>query len=122
MTESSSAWDPVLAAAVRALSSRKAERLSVLDLRDKSSFTDFFVICSGTSDRQVKSLAEETALKVKEETGRRAVIEGLAQGEWVLLDYGDFLVHVFSEQAREFYRLESLWGDAPRLDPAGASL
>ncbi len=122
MSETSSAWDPVLAAAVRALSSRKAERLSVLDLRDKSSFTDFFVICSGTSDRQVKSLAEETALKVKEETGRRAVVEGLAQGEWVLLDYGDFLVHVFSEHAREFYRLESLWGDAPRLDPAGASL
>ncbi len=108
--------DPTLAAAVRALAARKAERLTVLDLRDMSSFTDFFVICHGTSDRQVKSLAEETIDKVREETRRKPVSEGLHAGEWVLLDYGDFLVHVFNEHAREFYRLESLWGDAPRID------
>lgn len=109
--------DPVLGATVRALLARKAERLTVLDLRDKSSFTDYFVICHGTSDRQVRSLGEEIVEKVREETGRKPKIEGLATAEWVLLDYGDFLVHLFSEQARDFYRLESLWGDAPRVDP-----
>ena len=117
MTELSAEWDPVLASAVRVLAARKAERLIVLDLRGKSTFTDFFVICHGSSERQVKSLAEELVDRVREEAGRKPVIEGLSRGEWVLLDYGDFLVHVFSESARAFYRLESLWGDAPHLDP-----
>ncbi len=109
--------DPTLAAVVRTLSARKAERLVVLDLRDKSSFTDYFVICHGTSDRQVKSLAEDVIENVRAETGRKPIVEGLAEAEWVLLDFGDFLVHLFNEDARGFYRLESLWGDAPRLDP-----
>ena len=117
MTVPPETWDPTLASAVRALSARKVERLVVLDLRDKATFTDYFVICQGTSDRQVKAVAEDVLVKVKEETGRRAVAEGLGQGEWVLLDYGDSLVHIFSEAAREFYRLDSLWGDAPHLDP-----
>jgi ribosome-associated protein len=120
MTTSPETWDPTLASAVRALSARKVEQLVVLDLRDKSSFTDYFVICHGTSDRQVKAVAEDVLARVKEETGRRAVSEGLSQGEWVLLDYGDFLVHIFGEAARDFYRLDSLWGDAPHLDPKTA--
>ncbi len=108
---------PSLVAAVQALAERKAERLVVLDLRDKVSFTDAFVICHGTSDRQVRSLAEGVMDAVRGQTRRKPIAEGLNAGEWVLLDYGDFLVHLFSEQAREFYRLESLWGDARRVDP-----
>lgn len=110
--------EPALAAAVRTLANRKAERLAVLDLRDKTSFTEFFVICNGTSDRQLRSLVEDVVAAVKEAVGRKPVVEGMTGSEWLLLDYGDFLVHLFSEHARDFYRLESLWGDAPRLDPA----
>ncbi len=107
----------MLASAVKALSSRKAERLVVLDLRGKATFTDYFVICHGTSDRQVKSLAEDVEESVRVETGRKPVVEGLPHAEWVLMDYGDFIVHVFGEEAREFYRLEGLWGDCPEVDP-----
>lgn len=111
-------YDATLTAVVTTLAARKAERLVIVDLRDKASFTDFFVICHGTSDRQVRSLADEVIDTVKQQTGRRPVAEGLGAAEWILLDYGDFLVHLFNEPAREFYRLESLWADAPRVDPA----
>lgn len=108
--------DPTLSAVVRALAARKAERLVVLDLRDKVVFTEYFVICHGTSDRQVRSLAEDVVATVRDEIGRKPRIEGLGTSEWVCLDYGDVLVHVFSAEARDFYRLESLWGDAVRID------
>jgi len=117
MTEHQTPEDRTLAAAVRTLAARKAGRLIVLDLRDKVSFTDFFVICHGDSDRQVRTLAEDVIAKVKQETSRRPAVEGLAVAEWVLLDYGDFLVHIFSAAAREYYRLENLWGDAAHVDP-----
>jgi ribosome-associated protein len=117
MTEPVVEPDLTLATAVGALAERRAERLIVLDLREKSSFTDFFVICHGSSERQVKSLTEEVVEKVRQATGRRPIIEGFTVADWVLLDYGDFLVHVFSAAARDFYRLESLWGDADRIDP-----
>lgn len=116
MSDPLRALEPALAVALRTLAARKAERLVALDLRALSSFTDFFVICHGHSERQVKSLADDVLATVKEQTGRRAAVEGLTAADWVLLDYGDFLVHVFSAAAREFYRLESLWGDAELLD------
>jgi ribosome-associated protein len=102
--------------AVEAALARKAEDLCVLDLREISSFTDFFVVTHGTSSRQNAALAEavEVALKA---TGLRALsIEGRESAEWILLDYGSFVFHVFSRAARDHYALENLWGDAPRLD------
>ncbi len=107
-----------LAAAVGALSERKAGRLVVIDLRGRVPFADFFVICHGTSERQVRSLAEAVQGEVRDRTGLRPRLEGEPGAEWVLLDYGDVLVHVFSEAGREYYRLDRLWGDAPHLDPA----
>jgi len=110
--------EKLLGAAVRALLSRKAERPVVLDLRGHEAFTEYFVICHGTSDRQVKSLADAVEDQVREETGRKPSSEGYARGEWILLDYGELVVHLFLEDAREFYRLEGLWGDCPQLDVA----
>jgi ribosome-associated protein len=94
---------------------KKAENVKVLDLSRISSFTDHFVIASGMSDRQVKTIAEsvETALRAR---GLRPLSsEGLADGRWVLLDYGDVVIHVFLDALREYYDLETLWTDAPRV-------
>jgi len=110
--------EKILRAAVRALTSRKAEHPVVLDLRAHDAFTEYFVISHGTSERQVKSLADEVTEQVREEAGRKPSVEGYARGEWVLLDYGEVVVHLFLEDAREFYRLESLWGDCPQVDVA----
>lgn len=107
--------NPVLIAAVRALCGRKAEHLVVLDLRPLATFADFFVVCHGTSDRQVKSLADDVEEKVRQETRAKPATEGYSNAEWVLLDYHDVIVHIFQEHSREFYRLESLWGDCPLL-------
>ncbi|MDQ7008600.1 MAG: nicotinate (nicotinamide) nucleotide adenylyltransferase [Acidobacteriota bacterium] len=98
------------------LAARKAENILTLDLRGRCSFADHFVICHGSSDRQVKSLAEEVQHEVRKQLGRKARAEGFQRAEWILLDFGDVIVHVFSESARDFFRLESLWQDAPRLD------
>jgi ribosome-associated protein len=89
----------------------------VLDLRGLSDVTDFFIICHGSSDRQVLAIAEGIEEGLVRNLKRRATnIEGRRRAEWVLLDYFDFVVHVFVEEKREFYRLESLWGDAPQLE------
>jgi len=93
---------------------RKADDVAALDLRGISSATDFFVIATGTSDVQVKAIAEHVIDELKKEDARPLHVEGLEGGRWVLLDYIDFVVHVFHPQAREFYQLEVLWGDAPR--------
>lgn len=95
---------------------RKAQDLVVLDLRGISSATDYFVICSGTSDIQVRSIAEHVSERLKKEGARADHIEGLDRARWVLLDYIDFVVHVLHPSARDFYQLENLWGDAPRRD------
>ena len=104
---------------------RKAHDVTVLDLRGISSATDYFVISSGTSDVQVKAIAEHVVEDLKEQGIRAQHVEGLRGARWVLLDYVDFVVHVFHPQARDFYQLENLWGDAPRwdapADPAEAS-
>ena len=92
----------------------KAREVVVLDLRGISSATDYFLIASGRSDVQVRAIAEHVVEELKKEEVRPAHVEGLQGGRWVLVDYIDFVVHVFHPHARDFYQLESLWGDAPR--------
>lgn len=92
----------------------KARDVVGLDLRGISSATDFFLLASGRSDVQVRAIAEHVVEELKKEGVRAEHVEGLQGGRWVLVDYIDFVVHVFHPQARDFYQLESLWGDAPR--------
>ena len=96
----------------------KGDDVIVLDLRGISSATDHFLLASGRSDTQVKAIADHITDELKKEGVRPAHVEGKQTGRWVLLDYIDFVVHVFHPQAREFYQLENLWGDAPRWAPA----
>ena len=85
--------------------------------RELLGITDHFVITSGSNPRQVRTIAEEVELRVREQGGGSPrYVEGLADARWVLLDYGDFIVHVFLEEARQFYNLERLWSDAPRVE------
>jgi ribosome-associated protein len=98
--------------AVRAAESKKALRIQVLDLRGISSFTDYFVICSGTNIRQIQAISDEVELQLKREGQLPLGIEGYDRAEWILADYGDFIVHIFSEAARAFYDLERLWRHA----------
>ena len=102
--------------AVEAGLARKAEDLIVLDLRELSAFTDFFVIAHGNSSRQNAAIAEGVEAALKPAGTRPIGVEGRDTAEWVLLDYGSFVIHIFSRAARDNYALENLWGDAPRLD------
>jgi ribosome-associated protein len=99
--------------AVAAADDRKAVALKVLHLEKVTDFTDYFLICSGTSERQVQSIADAVLEKMREEKVRPLHVEGYNRGQWVLIDFGDFVVHVFQEDPRRFYALERLWGDAP---------
>ena len=99
--------------AVAAAEDRKAVELRVLHLEKVSDFTDYFLICSGTSERQVQAIADAIQEKMREERVRPLHVEGYNRGQWVLLDYGDFVAHIFQEEPRRFYSLERLWGDAP---------
>jgi ribosome-associated protein len=92
---------------------RKGRDLVLLDLRQVSDATDYFLLASGTSDLHVRSIAEHIIEELKKEGVRPDHVEGLRGGRWVLIDYIDFVVHVFHPAAREFYQLERLWGDAP---------
>jgi ribosome-associated protein len=104
-------------AAIQACLEKKAEELSILEMEKGSgAFTDYFVLCSGTNPRQVQAIADEVELRLKAANMRPAHVEGYKQAEWVLLDYVDFVVHVFSEKARKFYDLERLWKTAKRLE------
>lgn len=103
-------------AAARALLDNKARDVVVLDLRRLSDATDFFVIASGTSDTHVRSSAERVVEAMQARHVRPHHVEGLPQGRWALLDFVDFVVHVFHPTLREFYQLERLWADAPALD------
>ena len=102
-----------LTAAVAAALEKKAENILVLDLTKGLAFTDFFVICTGTNKRQVQAIADAVQEKMREERVRPLHVEGYNRAQWVLLDYGDFVVHIFQEEPRRFYSLERLWGDAP---------
>jgi ribosome-associated protein len=105
-------------AAIQACLDKKAEELSILEMEKGSgAFTDYFVLCSGTNPRQVQAIADEVELRLKTAGVRPAHVEGYKQGEWILVDYVDFVVHVFSEKARKFYDLERLWKTAKRLEP-----
>lgn len=100
--------------AVQAARDKKALDLQVLDLRSVAGFTDFFVICSGKNVRQVQAIADAIEDGLRQEQVKPAHVEGFERAEWVLLDYFDFVVHVFSSERREFYALERLWGSAER--------
>jgi len=104
---------------VKASQDRKAEDIVVLDLREVSTFTDFFVIVTGNSSRQNKAIYESIEQELKKGRLMPIGVEGRDLAEWILVDYGSFIVHVFSKQARGYYQLEKLWGDAPRLSFAG---
>jgi ribosome-associated protein len=108
--------------ALRAAFDKKAERVTVLDLREADAFTDFFIICSGQGPRQVKAIAEAVEAALRRARVRPLNVEGVDHAEWVLLDYFDFLVHVFTPDTREFYALERLWGSAERIDVSEADL
>lgn len=105
--------DAVLALIMATLEEEKAEEIVQIDLRGKTSIADHMVVCSGRSSRQVSSLADKLAEKVKQDLGRVAKIEGKGQGDWVLLDTGDVVVHVFRPEVREFYQLEKMWMSNP---------
>lgn len=99
--------------AVAAAFDRKAGDLRVLHLERVSDFTDYFLIASGTSERQVQAIADSVQERLRSEGVRPLHVEGYNRGQWVLLDYGDLVVHIFQDEPRRFYALERLWGDAP---------
>ncbi len=112
---------PQVERAAELLLDRKAEDVTLLDLRGISTTTDFFLIATGRSDTHVTALAEQLLAGLQEEGVRPTSMEGLRGGRWVLADYFDFVVHLFQPAVREFYQLERLWGDAPvRRYAAGA--
>jgi ribosome-associated protein len=103
--------------AARAADAKSGEETTVLAMGDLLGLTDAFVITSGANARQVRAIVDEIELRVKAEGGRPPIrVEGLDDARWVLMDYGDFLVHVFLDEARRFYDLEHLWLTAPRID------
>src|SRR5688572_17019122 len=105
-----------VAHAVNAALDKKAGDVVVLDLRKTPAFTDFFVLCSGHSQRQVKAIADAVEDALRAAKVRPAHVEGYDRAEWVLMDFFTFIVHVFTPQTREFYSLERLWGDAERIE------
>jgi len=104
--------------AVAAAESKQAVNLVVLDLRKTAGFTDFFVIASGTNSRQVRAIADAVMESLARKGAKPAYVEGYEQSNWILLDYFDFIVHVFGSERRLFYDLERLWGNADRIEIA----
>ena len=109
--------DPEFRLAIHCADEKKAVNMIALDLRGIVSFTEFFLIASGMNQRQVQAIADEITEQLKKKMQRKAVrVEGYASGEWILLDYGDFIIHLFDKEARDFYDLERLWRDARRVE------
>ena len=105
--------------AVKAVENKKGEDLTILEMdRNSGAFTDYFIVCTGTNPRQIQAISDEVQRLLKEADSRPNSVEGYNQAEWVLLDYVDFVVHIFSERARKFYDLERLWKSATRLTSA----
>lgn len=102
--------------AAKAAGGRKATDIVLLDLRKIASFTDFFLICTGTNPRQVQAISDAVEEQLRASGKRPLHTEGYSSAEWILLDYGDFIVHVFSSASRRFYDLERLWRDAERKE------
>ena len=114
-TTAKAPFPKAVAAAVEAARDKKAMDTVVLDLRKADGFTDYFVICSGANARQITAIADAVQETLKQQLGERpAVTEGVKSSEWILLDYFNFVVHVFSRECRSFYGLERLWGNATR--------
>ncbi len=108
---------PTWLVAVRAAESKKATDVRVLDLTGITSFADFFVICTGANQRQIQAIGDEVNLQMKRQAGELPIsVEGYDQAEWVLADYGDLLVHIFSPKSREYYDLERLWRGAKNVE------
>ncbi|MGB7242587.1 MAG: ribosome silencing factor, partial [Sulfitobacter sp.] len=110
--------DALLALILTSLSDDKAEDIVQIDLRGKTAIGDYMVICTGRSSRQVSSIAEKLAQTVKDEFGRVSKMEGKETGDWVLIDTGDVIVHVFRPEVREFYQLEKMWQPTGAEDAA----
>ena len=105
--------------AILACQDKKAEQVTVLELeKDSGAFTDYFVVCSGTNPRQIQAIADAVEERLETLALRPTHTEGYKQADWGLLDYVDFVVHIFSENARRYYDLERLWKSATRLEPA----
>jgi len=102
--------------AVHAAQEKQAKDIRVLDLRGVTDFADYFVLASGTTTRQIQAIVDEVESQLKKLGERPSSIEGYDNAEWVLMDYGDYLVHIFSEKARAYYDLERLWRDAKQLE------
>src|SRR5262245_23761368 len=112
---------PDVKAVIAAALDKKALDVVALDLRKASAFTDFFVICTGANLRQVKAIADAVEEALRSRGLKPALTEGYSRGDWVLIDYFDFIVHIFSPHTREFYGLERLWADAKRIEIASPS-
>jgi ribosome-associated protein len=111
-----------VARAVKAIEGKKGEDIVILEMdKNSGAFTDYFVVCSGTNPRQLQALADDVQKQLEEAGQRPNSVEGYNQAEWVLLDYVDFVLHIFSERARKFYDLERLWKSARKLTPAELS-
>lgn len=111
---SSKEWALIAAGAA---SDKKAVDIMVIDIAELLVVTDYFVICTGNTDIQVRAIADEIEDRLREEAGIKPIgREGVNESKWILLDFGDFVVHVFQPEERGFYRLETLWGDAPRVE------
>ncbi len=123
-TSDLSDFDERIGRTLNAAWEKKALDLTVLDLREIASFTDYFVIATGTNRRQVQAISDEVVEQLKRSGTRAARVEGYQNAEWILVDYGDFVVHVFDEKARRFYDLERLWREASRVDisPPGSEI
>ncbi|MGC2694852.1 MAG: ribosome silencing factor [Candidatus Angelobacter sp.] len=105
-----------VARAVKAIEGKKGEDVVILEMdRNSGAFTDYFVVCSGTNPRQIQAIADDVQKQMSEAGQRPNSVEGYTQAEWVLLDYVDFVLHIFSERARKFYDLERLWKSAKKL-------
>ena len=102
--------------AARAAAEKKATDIVALDVAKLLVVTDYFIICTGNTDRQVRTIAEEVEITLKRAGFPAIGVEGEAEGKWVLIDFADVVVHVFQPEERDFYRLEKLWSDAPRLE------
>lgn len=101
---------------VQAALDKKAFELEVLDLRGLTAIADYFIICSASNERQTHAISQEIQDRVREHAGAKPLmVEGKHPGHWIVVDYGDFVVHVFTEETRRFYGLERLWGDAPNV-------
>src|SRR6185312_1406882 len=107
-----------VARAVSAVESKKGEDLVILEMdRNSGAFTDYFVLCTGTNPRQIQAISDEVEKQLRDDGSRPNSLEGYNQAEWVLLDYVDFVVHIFSERARKFYDLEQLWKSSRHFSP-----